>query len=65
VTERPKYEKPNSLSSWQAYARQVDIVDVPGDHKTVLSDPHVEELARQIRERLNAIPSQDRPTPIS
>jgi thioesterase domain-containing protein len=56
VTERPRFEQSDPLSSWQAYARQVDFIDVPGNHKTVLSEPNVQELARKIRDRLSAAP---------
>jgi len=52
VTERPRYEKPDSLANWKNYARRVDIIDVPGDHATVLSEPHVQALAGAIREQL-------------
>jgi thioesterase domain-containing protein len=52
VTERPRFEQSDPLNNWKMFAGQVDIINVPGNHKTVLSEPHVQELARAIRECL-------------
>ncbi len=56
VIERPPYEHSDSVAGWKAYVCRVELVDVPGNHRTVLSSPHVRELAGKIRERLESLP---------
>jgi thioesterase domain-containing protein len=44
-------------STWQAHCRRgIEVVDVPGDHHTMLRAPHVAALAAQLSDRLSAPP---------
>jgi amino acid adenylation domain-containing protein len=52
VTDRPWYERTDQLAAWKNVAREVLYVNVTGNHATLLSPPHVRELARQIRTQL-------------
>lgn len=40
--------------SWSKYAlKGVEVIDVPGDHATMLHDPHAQEFGRKLQEALN------------
>ncbi|HXH09698.1 MAG TPA: amino acid adenylation domain-containing protein [Alphaproteobacteria bacterium] len=39
-------------AEWTAVCTDLEIVDVPGDHFTLLEEPHVRDLAREISARL-------------
>jgi len=34
---------------WENYARNIEIQDVPGDHVTLLAEPHVQVLAKKLQ----------------
>lgn len=49
---RKKYAHEPDLG-WQANTNaKVELVDIPGDHITMLDEPHVANLAREIKERM-------------
>jgi amino acid adenylation domain-containing protein len=53
VTERRWQGRSNPKDVWSNYLRgPITFVDVPGDHGTMLKQPHVRELARLITEHL-------------
>ena len=41
---------------WHKITGGVEIVDVPGNHITMLQEPHVREVATEISKRLNGLP---------
>lgn len=45
---------------WAPYAREVDVVDVPGAHSTMLDAPNVTAVARALEERAGAPVGGDR-----
>lgn len=53
VASRPWYSHGDPLAAWSEYARFVNFVDVPGTHWTLLSEPHVHELADRINTLLD------------
>jgi thioesterase domain-containing protein len=53
AARRPPYERLDPLQAWNRYAREIDVVDIPGDHWPLVFDPQARELARRIRERLD------------
>ena len=38
--------------SWGALVRQLDVREIPGDHYSLLREPNVEELGRQLTDIL-------------
>ncbi|MFN8024434.1 MAG: amino acid adenylation domain-containing protein [Acidimicrobiales bacterium] len=51
------FDRPDAVASglgWDRYAqRGVEVIDVPGDHMTILAEPHVAVLARHLRDVLS------------
>lgn len=45
-------EQPEAMLAWRARARGVELIDVPGDHVTMLAEPHVRTLARKLSDCL-------------
>ncbi|MGK5631436.1 thioesterase domain-containing protein, partial [Streptomyces sp. URMC 123] len=45
----PEFYRPDRALGWDAVAPRLEIVDVPGDHLTLLNPPNVEVLARHLR----------------
>ncbi|MEV0170176.1 condensation domain-containing protein [Streptomyces sp. NPDC050803] len=45
----PEFYRPDRALGWDAVAPRLRILDVPGDHLTLLNPPNVEVLARQLR----------------
>ena len=54
ASRRSPYERIDPLQAWKEYARRVELIDVPGDHWSLLLEPHVAELASCIRRCLEA-----------
>ena len=52
VIDRPNYVHSDPTAGWQAYAAEVEVHDVPGDHATLLDDPNVGALAEELRKCL-------------
>ncbi|UCE20074.1 MAG: AMP-binding protein [Gemmatimonadota bacterium] len=49
---------PDSRKKWETYARGgLEVHTIPGDHHTVLREPHVHLLAKKLKEYLNTEPS--------
>jgi thioesterase domain-containing protein len=44
----------NPRADWKRYADDLEILEVPGDHLTMLDEPHVQVLARRLTECLEA-----------
>ena len=44
---------PDGTGGWGAFARDLEVVTVPGDHHSLVRPPHVEALARALREALS------------
>jgi thioesterase domain-containing protein len=42
-------KRENSLGASELFANGVEVFDVPGDHVTILDEPHLPELAQCIR----------------
>ncbi len=42
----------DGTGGWGAFAKAVEVVTVPGDHHSIVRPPHVEALARALREAL-------------
>ena len=53
VQERLHYERNELILVWKRYARKVEVVNVPGNHHTLLHAPHVQELAHLLQSRLD------------
>jgi amino acid adenylation domain-containing protein len=54
VSERPRYITWNPMSAWAGFIQgDFQIREVPGTHMDVLKEPHVRELARQMRKCLD------------
>ncbi|CCK26517.1 hypothetical protein BN159_2138 [Streptomyces davaonensis JCM 4913] len=45
----PEFYRPDRALGWDAVAPGLRILDVPGDHLTLLNPPHVEVLVRHLR----------------
>jgi thioesterase domain-containing protein len=46
---QPGRERPEAMQAWQAFAAGgVDLVEVPGDHITMLTEPHVAVLGQRL-----------------
>jgi thioesterase domain-containing protein len=43
---------PDGTGGWGAFAKALDVVTVPGDHRRMVTPPYVEALARALREAL-------------
>jgi acyl-coenzyme A synthetase/AMP-(fatty) acid ligase/thioesterase domain-containing protein/acyl carrier protein len=52
VNERPSYVHSDLTAGWQAYAAEVEVHAVPGDHATLLDEPNVSTLAEELRKCL-------------
>jgi thioesterase domain-containing protein len=52
--ERSWYVHQDPTEGWQAYAAGLEIHDVPGDHASMLRDPHVSKLAQTLKDCLAA-----------
>jgi thioesterase domain-containing protein len=48
---------PRATTRWSGLASEVAVHDVPGSHYTMFMEPHVEELARRLRECLGGAAS--------
>jgi thioesterase domain-containing protein/acyl carrier protein len=53
VKDRPWYVRIDPLAGWKEYARQVDFIEIPGDHMSQLNEPHVQELVKRLQAHLN------------
>ena len=42
----------DGTGGWGAFARELEVITVPGDHHTLVRPPHVEALARALREEM-------------
>jgi thioesterase domain-containing protein len=53
VSERPWYVRWDPMANWQKYLPgNFKVVDIPGDHMSMLNKPHAEAVARAICESL-------------
>jgi amino acid adenylation domain-containing protein len=48
------------LLGWNGLAEEIDVVEVPGDHYTLLGEPHVRTLADELRRRARLLGSSGR-----
>jgi amino acid adenylation domain-containing protein len=53
VQDRRHYERDEPLLVWERYAQKVELINVPGNHRTLLNAPHVQRLARLLQEKLS------------
>ena len=51
--ERPRGRHDDSVLGWKRIANQVEVYDIPGDHKHVLLPPSVSWVGRQLKTCLN------------
>ena len=54
VGERPSYVRTDLTAGWKGYSAELEILDVPGTHATILSEPNIETLAAEVKKRLEA-----------
>ena len=43
-------------NGWRTHVPQVDVVEVPGDHDSMVLEPNVRALARHMRRVLSRVP---------
>jgi amino acid adenylation domain-containing protein len=48
----------DSTYGWGSLVAELEVCDVPGDHIGILSEPHVAQLARQLRSHMQHIPGK-------
>jgi amino acid adenylation domain-containing protein len=54
VSERPWYMTWDPMVGWKDFIQgHLEIRKVPGNHMTLLKEPHVRELARQLKDRMD------------
>ena len=59
IHRRPYYRISDEALGWRKRVRGgVDVEYVPGDHTTILRDPNVQVLARNLRQRIQALKSE-------
>jgi hypothetical protein len=59
IHHRPYYRISDEALGWRKRVRGgVDVEYVPGDHTTILRDPNVQVLARNLRQRIQALKSE-------
>jgi amino acid adenylation domain-containing protein len=51
--ERAEYKRDDPTEGWKRYTERVRMIDVPGDHATLLREPHVAVLAQELGECLS------------
>jgi thioesterase domain-containing protein/acyl carrier protein len=54
VYERPAYVRSDLTAGWKDYAADLEIIDVPGTHATLLGEPHIERLALEMKKCVEA-----------
>ena len=54
VYERPSYVRSDLTAGWKDYAAELEIIDVPGTHATLLGEPHIERLALEMKKCVEA-----------
>ena len=54
VYERPSYVRSDLTAGWKDYASELEIIDVPGTHATMLGEPHIERLALEMKKCVEA-----------
>jgi thioesterase domain-containing protein len=54
VVERPSYVRSDLTAGWKDYAAELEIIDVPGTHATLLGEPHIERLALEMKKCVEA-----------
>jgi thioesterase domain-containing protein len=52
IQERPDYIRTDPTEGWQRYATTLEVHDVPGDHATLLNEPHIRTLADEVKKCL-------------
>jgi len=57
VYERPSYVRSDLTAGWKDYAAELEIIDVSGTHATMLSEPHIERLALEMKKCVEAAQS--------
>jgi thioesterase domain-containing protein len=57
-TEQKPYERGDRTADWIKYSDRVQIITVPGDHATMLREPHVADLAREVDRILTGVDPQ-------
>ena len=56
ASETPAVDRESIVGIWRSLAREgVEVVSVPGDHYTMLQDPHVIDLARRVQEEIESV----------
>src|SRR5439155_15051641 len=61
-TERPKGPLDDTYLGWRSISRNVELHEVPGDHKHLLLPPNVSSIGQQLRACLGSGPSRVRET---
>jgi amino acid adenylation domain-containing protein len=52
VNERPSYVLSDLTAGWKDYAAELEILDVPGTHASLLQEPHIDRLASEMKKSL-------------
>ncbi len=48
--ESPEFNTDDRLLGWRQFSRQpIQLIEVPGDHFSIFVEPHIQELAKQLR----------------
>jgi aspartate racemase len=58
VKERPFYVRTDLTAGWQNYAASLEVHDVPGNHATLIQEPHLHFLAGELNKCLQEAQSE-------
>ena len=58
VKDRPFYVRTDLTSGWQNYAASLEVHDVPGNHATLIQEPHLHFLAGELNKCLQEAQSE-------
>jgi len=59
ISSRPSYLKVDPTSRWQEIAAEYDLIEMPGEHGTMLDEPNVQILGRELERILTALQRGD------
>jgi thioesterase domain-containing protein len=54
VVERPSYVRSDLTAGWKDYAAELEILDVPGSHTSMLGGSNIEWLAVEMKKCVEA-----------
>ena len=52
INDRPDYLEADPTSEWMDYAAEFDLVEMSGEHGTMLDEPHIQELGSKLEQIL-------------